>query len=118
MVASRPFDPHEYLRIADVLISLDSSEASLRTAVGRLYYAAFLSVRESLGMAGRSRIHGRVIGEMRRRDRTAAVQFDTLRNLRLTADYELEVQDPLRRDWQRNYRIARQLAAFILARVP
>lgn len=46
------------------------------------------------------------------------MELDTLRELRVIADYELEVEDPLRRDWQWNYRMARQLAGFILARVP
>ena len=69
-------------------------------------------------MQGHSRIHGRVIGELRRYDGYASRQLETLFDFRGIADYELEVEDPLRRDWRRNYRIARQLAGFILARVP
>jgi hypothetical protein len=86
--------------------------------VGRVYYSVFLTMREALEVPGRSRIHSRVIGELRRRDLYAGGQLAKLEGLRAAADYELEVEDPLRRDWRRNYWFARQLATFILARVP
>jgi hypothetical protein len=38
-------------------------------------------------------------------------------SLRVLADYDLEVQDPLRNDWQRNYQMARRLADFVLGRL-
>ena len=82
-----------------------------------MYYAAFLSAREFLGVTGRSRIHQRVIGELRTHDRIAANQLETLRSIRVVADYDLQVQDPLRNDWQRNYQFARRLAQFILERL-
>ena len=82
-----------------------------------MYYAAFLSAREFLGVTGRSRIHQRVIGELRTHDRVAANQLETLRSIRVVADYDLQVQDPLRNDWQRNYQFARRLAQFILERL-
>ena len=117
MVTSQPFDPLDYLHVADALTDQDPSEANLRTAIGRLYYAAFLLARESLGVAGRSRIHGRVIGELARNDRVAAVELEKLFDLRILADYDLEVQDPLRTDWQRNYQFARRLAQSVLERL-
>ncbi len=117
LVTARGFDPLEFVRVADLLVSRHTSEASLRTAVDRLYYAAFLSAREFFGVAGRTRIHQRVIGELRTHDRMAAQQLETLRNIRVVADYDLEVQDPLRNDWQRNYQIARRLANFVLERL-
>ena len=98
-------------------MSRHMSEASLRTAVGRVYYVAFLSAREFLGVSGRTRIHQRVIGELRARDRIAAHQLETLRGIRVVADYDLQVQDPLRNDWQRNYHLARRLAQFVLGRL-
>ena len=107
----------EFVRVADLLASRHTSEASLRTGVDRLYYAAFLSAREFLGVSGRTRIHQRVIGELRTHDRMAAQQLETLRNIRVVADYDLDVQDPLRRDWQRNYQMARRLANFVLERL-
>ena len=93
------------------------SEASMRTAVGRIYYAVFLTVRETLGVSGRSRIHGRVIGELRRRDRYAGDQLQKLEGLRVVADYQLDVQSAFDADWQRNYRMARRLADYILGRL-
>ena len=117
LVTARGFDPLEFLGIADLLVSRHTSEASLRTAVDRLYYAAFLSAREFLGVSGRTRIHQRVIGELRVHDRIAAHQLETLRNIRVVADYDLEVRDPLRNDWQRNYQMARRLADFVLRRL-
>ena len=117
MVASQPFDPLEYLHVAVALTDQDPSEADLRTAIGRLYYAVFLLARESLGVVGRSRIHGRVIGEVARIDRVAAVELEKLFDLRILADYNLDVQDPLRNDWQRNYQMARRLANFVLERL-
>ena len=107
----------EYLHVVDALTDQDPAEADLRTAIGRLYYAAFLLARESLGVTGRSHIHGRVIGEVARNDRVAAVELEKLFDLRTLADYDLEIQDPLRNDWQRNYQMARRLANFILERL-
>ena len=117
MVTARGFDPLEFVGIADLLVSHPTSEAGLRTAVGRLYYAAFLSAREFLAVPGRTRIHQRVIGELRTHDRMAAQQLETLRRIRVVADYDLEVQDPIRTDWQRNYQMARRLANFVLERL-
>ena len=113
----RAFDPQEFLRVADSLVSQDTSEASLRTAVGRIYYAVFLTARETLGVRGRSHIHGRVIGELRRRDRYAGGQLERLEGLRVVADYQLGVQNPFEDDWQRNYQMARRLANFVLERL-
>ncbi len=103
--------------MADTLASDGSSEAELRTAVGRAYGAAFLFARDMLGVQGRTHIHGRVIGELHRYDRLASRQLDALMNLRSVADYDLEVRDPLRTDWQRNYQMARSLANFELERL-
>ena len=113
----RSFDPQEFLRVADSLVSQDTSEASLRTAVGRIYYAVFLTARETLGVSGRSRIHGRVIGELRRRDRYAGGQLEKLEGLRVVADYQLDVQSAFDVDWRRNYQMARRLANFVLGRL-
>ena len=117
MVTLRSFDPEEFLRVADSLVLQDTSEASLRTAVGRIYYAVFLTARETLGVSGRNRIHGRVIGELRRRDRYAGGQLERLEGLRVVADYQLDVQNPFEDDWQRNYQMARRLADFVLERL-
>ena len=117
MVASEPFDPIEFFRIAESLATQDSSEASLRTAVNRFYYAALLASRESLQVSGGRHIHGRVIGELRRRDRYAGDQLEKLEVLRGLADYQMEVQGSIRSDWQGNYEMARRLSTFVLERL-
>ena len=117
MVVSQQFDPLEFLRVADSLVDGDSSEATLRTAVGRVYFAVFLVTREAFDIQGRSHIHGSVIGALRRYDRHASRQLERLMELRALADYDLQVQDPLRNDWQRNYQLARRLAQFVLGRL-
>jgi hypothetical protein len=118
VVASEIFDPIEFYRIAEFLAGQDSSEASLRTAVSRMYYAAFLASRDSLQVLGRRHVHGRVIGELRRHDRYAGDQLEKLEVLRGLADYQMEAQNSTRSDWQQNYLLARQLARFVLERLP
>ena len=113
----RLFDPRELVRVAEFIAENDSSEASFRTAVNRSYYAALLASREFLGVTGGRHIHSRVIGALRRYDQSAGTQLRRLESLRALADYDLEVQDPIRRDWQRNYQMARRLANFVLERL-
>ena len=117
MVTSELFDPSGFLRIAESLAARDSSEASLRTAINRTYYAALLASREALQVSGTRHIHGRVIGELRRHDRRAGDQLEKLEILRGLADYHLEVTDPLRSDWSRNYELAHRFARFVLRRL-
>ena len=117
-MTSRPsFDPLELLRIAESLAERDSSEASLRTAVNRTYYGVMLAVREELGVVGARYSHDRIIHALRRRDRHAGEQLRQLKELRVIADYDLVIQDPLRTDWRYNYRLARAFADFILGRI-
>ena len=118
MVKSQSFDPLEFLRVAESLVQHDPSEASYRTAVNRIYYAVFLTARELLQVPGEQHIHGRVIGELRRRDRYASRQLKALHTLRGLADYHLTVHDSLRNDWHQNYQLARRLSTFVLERLP
>lgn len=117
MVAFGLFNPLAYLDVAESLAADGASEADLRTAVNRTYYAVFLTARETLGVEGSNRIHGRVIGELRRHDRFASLQLDALLDLRVLADYDIRVQDPFRTDWRSNYELARRLASFIAPRI-
>ena len=103
--------------MAESLVDEGASEAVLRTAVNRTYYAVFLTARDAMGVEGSSHIHGRVIGELSRRDRFASRQLDSLMDLRALADYDVHVQDPFRADWRSNYELARRLASFILPRI-
>ena len=117
MVTPGSFDPLEYLDVAESLAAAGASEADLRTAVNRTYYAVFLTARDALRVEGSSHIHGRVIGDLKRRDRFASRQLDSLLDLRALADYDVRVQDPFRADWRDNYQLARRLASFVLARL-
>ena len=114
MTSRRSFDPLDLLRVADFLAEHDSSEASLRTAVSRTYYAVLLAVTDELDVERGRNIHSRAIGEMLRHDRQAGLRLHRLKDLRILADYELEVQDPLRMNWRRNYQLARSFANLVV----
>ena len=117
MTSQPSFDPLDPLRVAEFLVERDSSEASLRTAVSRTYYGVLLAVTDSLGVSRGRNIHSRAIGALRRRDQYAGERLRRLMLLRILADYELEVQDPLRTNWRRNYRLARSFADLVIIRL-
>ncbi len=111
------FDPRSFLRLAEQLAQDDNDEASLRTAVGRAYYATFLQARDRLGIRGRRDIHGKVIGGLKARDKAAGNQLHKLETLRGAADYEMNVVDPAHRDWRSNWNMAHEYAIHILERL-
>ena len=117
MTSQPSFDPLDLLRVAEFLAERDSSEASLRTAVSRTYYGVLLAVTDSLGVSRGRSIHARAIGALRRRDQYAGEQLRSLMNLRVLADYDLDVRDPLRTNWRRNYRLARSFADLVIIRL-
>ena len=112
------FDPSRFPDLGNRLAASDQSEVSLRTAVGRAYYAAFVRARDSLQITGRRHVHGRVIGAVKRVDRAAGDQLDKLEELRGYADYDMDVTHPLFSDWQANWRKARAFATHVLRRLP
>ena len=116
-MTNQKFNPLDFLRTAEFLAERDPSEASLRTAVSRTYYAVLLTAADSLGVIAGQHIHTRAIGELLKYDREAGLQLRQLKNLREIADYDLDVQDPLRTDWRHNYQMARAFAAFVLGRI-
>lgn len=118
MVTQDSFDPVEFVLIAESLSGDDASEADLRTAVNRTYYAVFLAAREKFQVEGRRNIHGRVAGALSIYDKNAGNQLRKLRGLRTLADYQLDIQDSSDRNWRDNYRKARNFADFILDRLP
>ena len=115
---SDSFDPLDFLNVAESLSVDDATEADLRTAVSRTYYAVFLVAREKFQVAGTRNIHGRVIGAVHIYDRMAGVQLQKLMDLRALADYHLQDLETLDRNWRDNYRKAHRFAAFILDRLP
>lgn len=114
-----PFDPLAFLTVARELALLDREEARLRTAIGRAYYALFLIARERTGIRRRRNVHQRVIDAVRGRRgyRSTADQLDTLRRLRVVADYQLLPENSADRDWTRNWSRAQALVNRILPRL-
>ena len=117
MISQPSFDPLDLLRVAEFLAERDSSEASLRTAVSRTYYGVMLNARETFGVVGGRHSHNRIIQALRRRDRYAGDQLHQLKDLRVLADYDLDVRDPLRTNWRRNYRLAQSFADLAINRL-
>ena len=112
------FDPGDFFTLAESLAAQDHSESRLRTAVGRVYYAAFLRARDQFHVTGRRRVHRNVITALKRFDRAAGDQLDKLEDLRGYADYETNISDPLYSDWDDNWHKARAFAIHILGRLP
>lgn len=117
VVTPDAFDPAAFIRIAELIVEVDSTEEGFRTAVGRLYYAAFLTARDALDEPGGRNVHNRVVGRLIAHDEIAGRHLRQLFELRAFADYDMNIQDPLRADWRRNYHTARNLTAFILRRL-
>lgn len=117
VVESAAFDPESFIRIAELIVEVDSTEEGFRTAIGRLYYAAFLTARDALDEPGGRNVHNRVAGRLIAHDEIAGRHLRQLFELRALADYDMNVQNPLRTDWRRNYHTARSLTAFILPRL-
>ena len=89
------FEPLDWEALAGELALLNT-EAALRTAIGRLYYAMFVKSRDSL--AAKRLIqpdqsdgdHRRVVEGLKMNKRAAAgVALDNLRRLRNNADYAM-----------------------------
>jgi cytosine/adenosine deaminase-related metal-dependent hydrolase len=84
------FDPEEFLALADRL-SKGTSQAELRSAISRAYYAVFLRAREEMASSGTttgtSSDHAIVA---RAQSRQARGNLNTLRRMRNRADYNLQ----------------------------
>lgn len=110
----REFDPMGFMRLADSLATDDADEATLRTAVGRLYYAVFLLARAKTGLEGQRQIHERVRIAISAHNRSLGSQLGTLGHLRNVADYEIYPIAAQDRDWRNNWEIARRNANRVL----
>lgn len=112
-----PFDPQQFKILADWLVGERADEASFRTAISRVYYAAHLRAREGLirrrpgvipsGNFGS--IHSAVIRELRRGP-TNSISFnlDAWRKLREHADYHLDSAETILNEECRHCERARQ----------
>jgi hypothetical protein len=113
-----PLAPLAFLRVAQEL-ARQEDEAALRTAIGRAYYALFLSARDKTGVTSPRAVHTEVIRAVRKRPghRALADQLDALRRLRVVADYQLLPDDPTMRDWPSNWVKVQTLVDHILPKL-
>jgi hypothetical protein len=108
------FDPLEFLRLADALVTDDADEATLRTAIGRAYYAVFLLARAKTDVRGRRQVHERVrVAISPVNDRLAAL-LGTISTARYVADYEIRPTNENFTDWKRNWERVRRNVASVL----
>ena len=93
-----PFDPDGLLTVANELAK-NNDEASIRTAVNRLYYAAFWYARRdvSLDQDDSADIHQKVI--IRLKPKNVSDKLQRLLWLRKAADYEAVPRRPEHYDW-------------------
>lgn len=109
----QPLDPLAFLELARELADGDD-EARLRTAVGRAYYALFLVGREKSGVRVKKDVHKAVVNAVKKRHRSLGDQLDSLRRLRIVADYELLPNDSANSNWQKNWERAEALVDKVL----
>lgn len=115
------FDPERWLQVADVCcinIPQVDSEALLRTAANRAYYAALLSVRRRIeaaqgsGAVPPSGTHAAILQALRMHDgvfRQIYHELRTLQNHRNQADYELTTEPPARTEVLKLIAVSRRL---------
>ena len=108
------FDPQRFLILAGQLGN-STDEASLRAAVSRAYYAIFLIARDKLRVGGNS--HGAVIQATQTAHKATGDQLSSLFALRVLADYDLDPQDPGRRNWTANWQRAHHIAVRLVGAV-
>jgi hypothetical protein len=108
------FDPLEFLRLADALVTDDADEATLRTAIGRAYYAVFLMARAKTGVQGRRNAHERVREAISPVNDRLAALLGTIATSRYYADYELQPANANFSDWRRNWDRVRRNVTSVL----
>ena len=113
------FHPQQFLEVARSLASPPSEEARLRAAVSRAYYAIFLMVREKVHIIGKDSVHERAKTAVAAKSSAAGGTFQTLRDLRIHADYILTPgdpgYDPAYEDWEDNWKNAEWCCDSLLA---
>jgi hypothetical protein len=99
-----PFDSSTFLPVARKLDTATGSEADLRTAYGRAYYAAYLVARERLSALGHKHaradqvgVHAWLLGKLKNANdpdvRVLGRQLRGLYDGRLLADYDIDLQN-------------------------
>jgi hypothetical protein len=91
-----PFDPHEFLTLAEQLLTGTATEGAVRTAASRAYYALHLKARQNLAAAKlmtpthTGEDHMLVITTLRSRGGPEGDIIDSLRRLRIRSDYRID----------------------------
>lgn len=131
-MAQLRFNPVEFANYAFSLASNTQAEVATRTAVGRLYYACFLTALYHLYPSGtipsprwkqqtkarkRPGMHAIVIDDVMGKDSALGTQLDALRALRVQADYRL-LPNPGYQNWSSNWQQAYAISQHILPRLP
>lgn len=105
-----PFHPQQFLEVARFLAQAPTDEPRLRAAVSRAYYAIFLLIRDKAHIVGKDKVHERAKIAASTRSSAADGTFQTLRDLRVHADYVLKPgdagYDPAYDDWEDNWKNA------------
>src|SRR5437899_4097445 len=112
-----PFDPAEFFAVAQGLAAAPTTEAKLRTAVGRAYSAVLIATRDRLGITATEGVHALTIREAKVRYRPYGDQLDSFRWLRTKADYNMQQTDPTLADWPALWQRADTLAKRLLGLV-
>lgn len=112
-----PFEPLAFLEFARRLAISEDSEAGLRTAVSRAYYAIFLTAREKTGVRDKHKSHEKVIKALKLASKKTGEKLDSLRRLRSVADYDLLPKKLKERDWKINWEWTNMIVDNILSRL-
>lgn len=111
------FNPLRFLELAKDLAK-SNDESNLRTAVGRAYYAIFLTIRKKLGVDNEYEVHAAVFNRLVRLRKTMInTQLSEMKRLRVTADYEITPVNEDHEDWRKNWERQDLLANTLLSHV-
>jgi uncharacterized protein (UPF0332 family) len=84
------FDPSDFLDLARDLGT--NNEARIRTAVGRAYYASFLTIRNSMAIQEKTpEVHRKVLSILYKKNAVIANKLHYLRRQRNIADYDTKL---------------------------
>lgn len=86
------FDPKKFINTAEHLSSLNNDEETVRSMIGRAYYAAFGIARDKLKIHDKEKVHKKVIDKLLnssdRNYNEAGKSLESLRKSRVSADYD------------------------------
>lgn len=107
-----PFAPSDFTDLAKNMVAQSTDEATMRCAVGRVYYATFLigrSVFFTTPPVTRT-VHKDLLDRVTNKRNGLGNQLLELHRLRKVADYEVPPVDIADRDWQKNWNDALRIS--------